>query len=50
MSQPLAFAARHKDMHEIETSRSGTAFIVISDYVLDHEGIVYCVGIKDILL
>ena len=41
------YAARHKDMHEIETSRSGAAFIAISDYILENGGIVYGVGYKD---
>ena len=30
LPQPEAYAARHKDMHEVETSRSGAAFIAIS--------------------
>ena len=34
LSNPDAYAARHKDMSEVETSRSGAAFIAISDYVL----------------
>ena len=34
--QPDAYAARHKDMHEVETSRSGAAFIAISDYILEN--------------
>lgn len=42
--QPQAYAARHKDMHEVETSRSGAAFIAISDYVLDNGGVIYGVG------
>lgn len=47
LSEPVIFAARHKDIHEVETSRSGAAFIAISDYVLDNGGIVYGVGYKD---
>jgi len=39
-----AYAARHKDLHEVETSRSGAAFIAISDYVLDNGGAIYGVG------
>ena len=35
---PVVFAVRHKDPKEIETSRSGAAFIAISDYVLDNGG------------
>lgn len=47
LKEPEIYAARHKDMHEIETSRSGAAFIAISDYVLENGGIVYGVGYKD---
>ena len=42
--QPDAYAARHKDMNEIETSRSGAAFIAISDWILKHGGVVYGAG------
>lgn len=45
--RPLAYAARHKDMTEIETSRSGAAFIAISDYILEQGGVVYGVGYTD---
>lgn len=47
LKEPEIYAVRHKDMHEIETSRSGAAFIAISDYILDNGGIVYGVGYKD---
>lgn len=47
LAQPLAYAARHKDMKEVETSRSGAAFIAISDYVLDNGGVVYGAGYTD---
>lgn len=47
LKEPEIYAARHKDIHEIETSRSGATFIAISDYVLDNGGIVYGVGYKD---
>lgn len=47
LTQPLAYAARHKDMKEVETSRSGAAFIAISDYVLENGGVVYGVGYTD---
>lgn len=46
LDEPEIYAARHKEMHEIETSRSGAAFIAISDYVLENGGIVYGVGYK----
>lgn len=44
---PIAYAARHKDINEIMKSRSGAAFVVISDYILEKGGIVYGVGFKD---
>lgn len=47
LKEPEIYAARHKDIHEIETSRSGAAFIAISDYILENGGIVYGVGYKD---
>ena len=47
LKAPEIYAARHKDMHEIETSRSGAAFIAISDYILENGGIVYGAGYKD---
>ena len=47
LDEPELYAARHKDIHEIETSRSGAAFIAISDYILENGGIVYGVGYKD---
>lgn len=40
LPQPIAYAARHKDMHEVETSRSGAAFIAISDWILEQGGVV----------
>ena len=47
LKEPEIYAARHKNMHEIETSRSGAAFIAISDFVLENGGIVYGVGYKE---
>ena len=47
LPEPQIYAARHKDMHEIETSRSGAAFIAISDYVLEQGGVVYGSGYTD---
>jgi coenzyme F420-reducing hydrogenase beta subunit len=45
--EPLVYAVRHKDVHEIETSRSGAMFIALSDYILQNNGIVYGVGYID---
>lgn len=44
---PDAYAARHKDMREVETSRSGAAFIAISDYIIENGGVVYGAGYTD---
>lgn len=44
LSTPLAYGARHKDMSEVETSRSGAAFIALSDVVLRAGGVVYGAG------
>lgn len=41
---PKAYAVRHKNNQEIETSRSGAAFIAISDWVINQGGVVYGVG------
>lgn len=47
LANPIAYAARHKDMNEIETSRSGAAFIALSDWILAQDGIVYGAGYKE---
>lgn len=31
---PIAIGARHKDISEIEKSRSGATFVAVSDYIL----------------
>lgn len=47
LKKPIAYAARHKDINEIMKSRSGAAFVAISDYVLEQGGVVYGAGYKD---
>ena len=47
LSQPTAYGARHKDMNEVATSRSGAAFIAVSDYILENGGVVYGAGYTD---
>ena len=47
LDKPLAYGARHKNMKEVETSRSGAAFIALSDYILEHGGVVYGAGYAD---
>ena len=47
LKEPIIYAARHKNIHEIETSRSGAAFIAISDCILEQGGCVYGAGYTD---
>ena len=47
LQEPLAYGVRHKNMNEVATSRSGAAFIAISDWVLDNGGVVYGAGYTD---
>lgn len=44
LSEPIAYAARHKDISEMMKSQSGGAFAVLSDYVLENSGVVYGAG------
>ena len=46
LSEPIAYAARHKVMSEIMKSRSGAAFVAISDWILENGGVVYGAGYK----
>ncbi len=41
---PIAYAVRHKNLKELETSRSGAMFIALSDYILSLGGVVYGAG------
>ena len=47
IAKPDCYAARHKDMKEVESSRSGAAFVAISDWILKQGGVVYGVGYTD---
>lgn len=47
IAKPIAYAARHKDISEIMKSRSGAAFAVLSDFIIEHGGVVYGAGYKD---
>lgn len=44
LSEPIAYAARHKEMSEIMKSRSGAAFVAVSDWILENDGVVYGAG------
>lgn len=47
LPEPISFAVRHKNISEVETSRSGAAFIALSDKILSLGGVVYGVGLTD---
>lgn len=47
LDQPDSYAARHKNINEVETSRSGAAFIAISDWILSHGGVIYGAGFEE---
>ncbi len=47
LSEPIVYGARHKDMTNVEKSRSGAAFIALSDFILEHGGVVYGAGYAD---
>lgn len=47
LPEPDVYAARHKDIAEIEKSRSGAMFAALSDWVFDTGGVVYGAGYAD---
>lgn len=47
LSKPDVYGARHKDPKQVASSRSGAAFIAISDWILKQGGVVYGVGYTD---
>lgn len=47
LSKPDVYGARHKNTAEVATSRSGAAFIAISDWILSQGGAVYGAGYTD---
>lgn len=44
---PYVYALRHKDGHTLATSRSGGAFVAVSDWILAQNGVVYGAGYTD---
>lgn len=44
---PDSYAVRHKNLNELKKSRSGAAFVAISDYILENGGVVYGAGYAD---
>ena len=47
LTTPLAYAVRHKHVEEVMQSRSGAAFVALTDYVLKLGGVVYGAGYED---
>lgn len=47
LESPEVYGARHKNINEVETSRSGAVFISISDWILKNRGAVYGAGFTD---
>ena len=47
LPEPLAYAVRHKDETQLTTSRSGAAFVALSDWILQQGGVVYGAGYED---
>ena len=47
MAEPEVYAVRHKNIREVETSRSGAMFIAVSDWILEQGGVVYGAGYTD---
>lgn len=47
LEKSVAYGVRHKNMSELETSRSGAAFIAVSDAILEQGGVVYGAGYTD---
>lgn len=47
LAEPQAYAVRHKNIHEVETSRSGAVFSSLVDWTLAQQGVVYGVGYQD---
>ena len=46
-NKPLAYGVRHKSFEEVMRSRSGAAFVAISDLILKLGGVVYGAGYSD---
>lgn len=47
LPRPDVYGARHKSISEVMRSRSGAAFVAISDYILENGGVVYGAGYTD---
>jgi coenzyme F420-reducing hydrogenase beta subunit len=47
LETPSVYAVRHKNIKEVETSRSGAMFVALSDWILKNNGTVYGAGYVD---
>lgn len=47
LKEPDVYAVRHKNIQELEQSRSGAMFVAVSDWILDNKGVIYGVGYAD---
>jgi len=45
LESPILYGARCKDIREVEKSRSGGVFAVVSDYILERGGAIYGAGL-----
>lgn len=45
--QIKAYALRHKNLDEVNTSRSGAAFICLSDWIIENGGVIYGAGYSE---
>ena len=45
--EPDCYAVRHKDVNELLTSRSGGFFMLLCEYVVQHQGVVFGCEIDD---
>lgn len=46
LPSPIPYGARHKNLAEIETSRSGAVFVALADWMLSQGGVIYGAGYK----
>lgn len=47
LKEPEVYAVRHKNIREIEQSRSGAMFVAVSDWILGMGGVIYGAGYAD---
>ena len=47
LKNPDVYAIQHKNKDELEKSQSGAAFVIFSDWILNHNGVVYGAGYSE---